>query len=134
MIGLVLGLGAMILFRSTSYTYGDMPHVCSKKVCFAVEIAKTKAEREKGLMYRESMPELSGMLFIFEKSAIYNFWMKNTLIPLDMIWMDEDLRVVRILTAEPCREDPCKIYAPEVEAMYTLEVNAGLAAKYNITE
>lgn len=109
---------------TTSYRYGDVPHVCNKQVCFDVEVAKTPQERQQGLMYRESMFELSGMLFVFESSDIHNFWMKNTLIPLDMVWIDKDLRVVRVLTAEPCKENPCKIYMPEVESLYTLEINA----------
>jgi len=133
-IGLFLGIGFILFFRTPAKTHSDLPHVCSKKVCFEVEVVGTKKERQQGLMYRESMPELSGMLFVFEKSDIYNFWMKNTLIPLDMIWMDEDLNVVRVLTAQPCEDEPCTIYMPETEALYTLEINAGLAAKYRIVE
>jgi uncharacterized membrane protein (UPF0127 family) len=74
------------------------------------------------------------MLFVFETSDIYNFWMKNTLIPLDILRIDKRLRVVRILTAQPCKENPCTIYTPEIPAKYVLEINAGLANKYSIVE
>ena len=60
--------------------------------------------------------------------------MKNTLIPLDMIRLDEIHKVVRILTAQPCIADPCEAYKPEIGAKYVLEINAGIAAKYNIVE
>ncbi len=133
---IVIGLcfGSILFFHTPTKTHGDIPQICSKSICFEVEIATTPTERQQGLMYRESMPELSGMLFVFERSDIYNFWMKNTLIPLDMIWINKDLNVVRVLTAQPCTTDTCPTYTPEREALYTLEINAGLAAKYNIVE
>jgi len=99
-----------------------------------VELARTPAEQEQGLMYRESMEEKNGMLFVFSKSDIYNFWMKNTLIPLDMIWIDDQFKVVKIMTAQPCVSDPCMVYNPEKLATYILEINAGMAEKHRITE
>ena len=54
---------------------------------------------------------------------MHGFWMKNTLIPLDMIWIDSDLTVVDIQYAVPCESDPCTIYTPAKEAIYVLEVN-----------
>jgi uncharacterized protein len=81
-------------------------------------------------MYRESMSEMSGMLFVFEIADIYDFRMKNTLIPLDMLWIDENFNVVKIHTAEPCTADPCPIYQPGKTAKYVLEINAGMAAKH----
>ena len=92
-------------------------------MCFTVEIADTPTEREKGLMNRESMAENHGMLFIFLASDFYNFWMKNTLIPLDIIWLDDQMNVVRILTAQPCETDFCEIYKPGALAKYVVEFN-----------
>jgi len=75
-------------------------------------------------MYRESLPEKKGMLFVFPTSDIHDFWMKNTIIPLDMIWIDNQFKVVHIANAQPCTEDPCKIYAPRTLAKYVLEINS----------
>lgn len=74
------------------------------------------------------------MLFIFPKSDIYDFRMKNTLIPLDMLRIDDQFNVAKILTAQPCTADPCPIYHPEAAAIYVLEINAGMAAKHGIQE
>ena len=110
------------------------PRVCGGDRCFMVELARTQAEQEKGLMYRSSMEEQSGMLFIFPKSDFYDFRMKNTLIPLDMLRIDDQLNVVKIITAQPCTADPCPVYKPEIFANYVLEINAGMAAKHGIQE
>jgi len=97
-----------------------------------LELAITPAEQAKGLMHREYLAEDRGMLFIFEYEQMQSFWMKNTLIPLDMIFIDSDDKIVDIMTAEPCEKEPCKSYTPKAEAKYVLEVNAGFAEKHNI--
>jgi hypothetical protein len=75
-------------------------------------------------MYRESLAENNGMLFIFPTPAdSHYFWMKNTIIPLDMIWIDDQFKVVRVLTATPCTADPCSIYNPDAVSTYVLEIN-----------
>ena len=109
--------------------------VCIKKICFNIEIAKTQEEREKGLMYRSHLEENKGMLFIFQDEEIYPFWMKNTLIPLDIIWINKDLEIVEIKNNfQPCEEDSCPSYKPKQKAFYVLEINAGLAEKYGFKE
>lgn len=108
--------------------------ICIEKQCFTVEIARTSAEQQQGLMNREVMEKDHGMVFIFPKSDVHNFWMKNTLIPLDMIWVDDAFNVVRVLTAQPCIQDPCKVYRPEASAKYVIEINAWIAEKYGIHE
>jgi len=85
-------------------------------------------------MNREAMSENHGMLFIFSTPAFYNFWMKNTLIPLDMIRLDANKKIVRVLTAQPCKEEPCPVYKPEIFANYVLEINAGKAKTYGMVE
>ena len=65
-------------------------------------------------MNRISMAEKNGMLFIFSNSDLYDFRMKNTLIPLDMIRITDKLNVVKVITAQPCIADPCRIYTPEI--------------------
>jgi uncharacterized membrane protein (UPF0127 family) len=97
------------------------------------EIVQTPSAIERGLMFRESLPPNEGMLFVFERSGFYPFWMKNTLIPLDIIWLDEEWRIVSIAeSAPPCRADPCPTYPPGGNARYVVEVNAGFARKHDI--
>lgn len=102
----------------------SLPQVCSSEKCFTVELARTPDEQELGLMNRSFMAENSGMLFIFPQNDLYVFRMKNTLIPLDMVWIDTTLRVVKIITAQPCIADPCAIYNPGIRATYVLEINS----------
>lgn len=106
--------------------------VCIKNICYNVEIANTPEKRATGLMNRESIPANSGMLFIFEDESIQEFWMKNTLIPLDIIWIDTNSKIVDIKQAEPCTKDPCAIYTPSKEARYALEINQSQASRNNI--
>ncbi len=97
---------------------------------FSVEIAETSAQKEHGLMGRESLPENAGMWFVFDKPVTDSFWMKDTLIALDLIFVDENLKVVYVFAnAVPGSTD--MITSP-VPYQYVLEVNAGAAAKYNI--
>lgn len=97
---------------------------------FGVELAVTPAAQEHGLMERTSMPATHGMLFVFPQSAPLTFWMKNTLIPLDMLFFDDQQRLVAIqANAQPCKADPCRLYPSGVPARYVLELNAGTAAR-----
>lgn len=102
------------------------------KGCFQVEIADTILEQQKGLMFRESLDRDGGMLFVFEKEGNYPFWMKNTLIPLDMIWINQNQEVVFIEeNAQPCQEI-CTEINPNQNAKYVLEVNGGLSSEINL--
>ncbi len=100
--------------------------VCLSDRCFDVEIADTDSERQQWLMNRTALSSQSGMLFVFERESIYPFWMKNTVIPLDIIWLDTDGKVVDIQTAQPCTSDPCPSYIPSWSGFYVLEINAWL--------
>lgn len=103
-------------------------------VQFNVEIADTNAERVRGLMFRKRLAQNRGMLFIFEDDSVRNFWMKNTLIPLDMIFIDSEGKVVSIQKNVPPCEDgtSCPVYSSGVPARYVLEINAGLAQVHAI--
>lgn len=103
-----------------------------EKIKVDVEVADNDEERMLGLMFRESLGENSGMLFIFDTKAKYAFWMKNTLIPLDVIFIDENFNIVDIIYAVPCKEDPCERYIPKTESLYVLEVNGNFTAKNGI--
>lgn len=106
--------------------------VCFGDKCVEVQIADDNEERSRGLMFVSSMEENKGMLFVFDKSERHSFWMKNTLIPLDIIWISEDFEVVHIENAVPCEEEPCEIYSDNGEARYALEVNSGWAERNGI--
>lgn len=108
--------------------------VCFKDNCFNVELAKTAEERSRGLMFRESLDSDKGMLFIFDKEGEYPFWMKNTLIPLDIIWINAKEEVVFISdNTQPCKEEfPCLSINPGKNAKYVLEVNGGVAEKIGL--
>lgn len=92
------------------------------------ELAVTDEERQRGLMFREKLLPDQGMLFVFEEEGLYSFWMKNTLISLDMLWINKDRRIVHIArNVPPCKEDPCPSYSPERPGLYVLELAAGAA-------
>tara|TARA_Y100000310_G_scaffold193365_1_gene193335 strand:- start:2029 stop:2448 length:420 start_codon:yes stop_codon:yes gene_type:complete len=103
-----------------------------EKIKIEVEIADDFSERTQGLMFRTSLNKNSGMLFVFEEEEKHAFWMKNTLIPLDMVFISEDLEIVDIKNAVPCEEDNCESYAPKEKAKYVLEVNGDFTTKNNI--
>jgi uncharacterized membrane protein (UPF0127 family) len=95
-----------------------------------VEIADSEGKRETGLMYRDHLPEDSGMIFVFRSPTRLNFWMKNTEIPLDMIFADANGKVVGIVrNAEPYTENPRGV---DANSEYVLEVNGGFAARHHI--
>lgn len=94
---------------------------------FQVEVADNDVRRQMGLMWRESLSENGGMLFVFQQEFKHSFWMKNTLIPLDLIWISADMQVVDFQTAEPCPANvsDCPSFAPKEKALFVLEVDAG---------
>ena len=101
---------------------------------YAVEVVRTPEEQAQGLMFRESLPERTGMLFLFRDAAPHQFWMKNTMIPLDIVWLDDSGRVVFVsANTPPCRADPCPNYGPAVPAPTVLEIAGGMAAKEKAT-
>jgi len=97
-----------------------------------VEAARTPPELIKGLMDRDSMPRNRGMLFTHPDENIYHYWMYRTKIPLDIIWMDGDHRIVEMsLDTPPCTEKSagnCINYGGHVKSRFALEVNAGVAS------
>lgn len=129
-VGIFLALLAMVLLS----IYKEEPKVCINDNCFFIEVAKTAEERARGLMFRESLSENRGMLFIFEEEGTRSFWMKNTKISLDIIWIDAGDKIVHIeKNVLPCEKDACQSYKPIEKAKYVLEINAGLCDKFNIS-
>ena len=92
-------------------------------VQFRPEVAKTSAQRSLGLMNRRQAPK-DGMLFVFPGPTTGGFWMKNTLVPLTIVFFDSSGKRVRKLSMTPCREDPCRIYDPGRSYRFALELRA----------
>lgn len=115
----------LLVFSKEKLT--QIKEVCFQNHCFTVEVASTLAQQQRGLMFRQNLEKNNGMLFIFEKEADYPFWMKNTFIPLDMIWMNQHQEIVFIKeNALPCG-DNCPLIEPHQKATYVLEINARAA-------
>ncbi len=125
----------MALYCSCAFGRADTStlRACLRKACFNVEIAATEETRRQGLMDRKQLASDHGMLFIFDALGEYGFWMKNTLVALDIIWLDENKKVVHIeAKVPPCVSDPCSIYSPLKQAKYVLELSAGVVAREGI--
>ena len=93
-----------------------------------VEVMVSNQDRAMGLMFRRSLAADRGALLVFERADFHGIWMKNCRFPIDIIWIDEDKRIVHVAEdVPPCREDPCPVYEPLRRALYVLEINAGQA-------
>jgi len=122
-----------ILLACANLAYAGGPSVELKGRHFQIEIADTDASRERGLMFRDSMPTDHGMLFLFDRPALQTFWMKNTHIPLDILYFDQNYKFVSAQQrVPPCRSEPCVVYPSEAPAQYVLELNAGTAEKLDL--
>ncbi|HQP10005.1 MAG TPA: DUF192 domain-containing protein [Candidatus Omnitrophota bacterium] len=125
----IVGLSAYFLLID-----GKIKEVCFYDRCFFVEVAETPDERAKGLQFRTSLGANKGMLFIFSSPQRQSFWMKDTLIPLDIIWMDVTKRIVFLIPhILPCATEKCPVYTPDADAKYVLEVNAGVAVEMGLS-
>jgi uncharacterized membrane protein (UPF0127 family) len=113
---------------------GDAPAVILPDgASIAVEVVADPETRALGLMHRPSLRPDRGMLFIFPNVDTHSFWMKDTLIPLDMIWIDASSRVVDVkANVPPCTADPCPSYPPAGAAKYVLELAGGQAAPHRV--
>jgi len=98
-----------------------------------LELAQTPQEVADGLMYRPSLPADRGMLFVFPEERYPSFWMKNTLIPLDLVFLDSAGVVVDVVeNAPPCAADPCPTYSPQAPARAVLEIKAVSAHRHGL--
>jgi len=107
-----------------------------------LEVADTEAKRQRGLMFRPSLEPTSGMLFVFDEPGVHPFWMQNCLISIDIIWLDEEGRVVDIAASvppcklpacdPPCDSNACPTYPHAGQAKYVIEVVAGFAETHGL--
>jgi uncharacterized membrane protein (UPF0127 family) len=95
-----------------------------------VEVMVRDEDRAMGLMFRPSLPLDRGMLFVFETTDFHGIWMKNCRFPIDIVWLDEERRVVHLAESVPfCKAEPCPVYQPLRRAAYVLELSAGQARR-----
>ncbi len=134
----ILTIGVFLLHPTFFFGRKKIGNIVSfpgKDADVTVEIARDPYSWGKGLMFRDSLPKDSGMLFIFPNEDKRSFWMKNTLIPLDMIFITADKKIVTIQkNATPCKTLLCPQYASTEKAMYVLEVNGGFADAHGVRE
>lgn len=111
----------------------ETKNICFKNNCFIVEVASKPKDWERGLSFRLWLGKDKGMLFNFQKEGKYFFWMKNTFIPLDIVWLDQNLKAVFIKkSAPPCLFGNCEIFSSPAEATYVLEIKSGEAEKIGL--
>jgi hypothetical protein len=94
------------------------------------EVMVNDEDRAMGLMFRPSLPLDRGMIFVFEMPDFHGIWMKNCKFPIDILWLDEDERIVHVAeSVPPCKADPCPVYNPMRKASFVIELNAGQARR-----
>ena len=94
------------------------------------DLVKTEEDRMRGLMFRKTLNEDQGMLFVFVSEGLYSFWMKNMNFAIDILWLDRHKRIIHLeREVPPCEKEPCPSYAPRVPAKYVLELKAGSIEK-----
>ncbi|MDM7324824.1 MAG: DUF192 domain-containing protein [Thermus sp.] len=127
-LGLVALAQGLSFPRSTLYVeQGGRRHT------LRVEVADTPERQAQGLMFRKTLGEDEGMVFLFPSPTAGGFWMKNTFIPLSIAFFDRQGVILRILDMEPCRKEPCPVYYPGVVYQGALEVNQGWFRKRGLT-
>jgi uncharacterized protein len=97
-----------------------------------LEVAQTPEQQQMGLMYRKSLPDNRGMLFKFPSAQPVKFWMKNTLIPLDMVFMQNGVVKYIKISAPPCTSDPCPSYGPNTLVDTVIELRSGRATELGL--
>jgi uncharacterized membrane protein (UPF0127 family) len=118
-------------FRSTEVSLPDGGKITA-------EVETDPADLARGMMYRDSLAPDRGMLFVHDKPGRYPYWMYHCKIPLDIIWMDQNKRIVEIsANTPPCRSETsseCSTYGGHEEAAYVLELGGGVAAKHGLAK
>ncbi len=126
--GIIIVLFIILYFKKSPTKYTT---VKIKDVKIRAEIADTLMKRTKGLMFRKTLSENEGMLFVFGNEDYHSFWMMNMSFPIDIIFVDKEKKVVDIVkNAQPCKL--CSSYRPKEKSMYVLEVNANFTEEHNV--
>jgi len=130
LLPIILTTIGLIILESRNKKEGE---VCFKNNCFKVQMAVTVKEQERGLMFRKNLKQDEGMLFVFKEEGEHPFWMKDTLIPLDIIWINQNKEVVFISeNTQPCSENHCASINPDKKAQYVLELKGGTSKNIDL--
>ena len=129
---LILGLLIIFLVFISACTI-DYSKACFNGKCIDLEVMNTDEEKAKGLMFRESLDEDKGLLFLYFVEGERNFWMKNVKFPIDIIWLDKNNEIIHIERDVPgCLEVNCPTYSAGTNALNVIEVNANFTLENNI--
>ena len=126
--------GALLLSLVVASRASSAPAVISLALpsgkVLQTEVMANDEDRAMGLMFRPSLPQDHGMLFVFDRVDFHGFWMKNCKFAIDMVWLDEEKKVVHVAeSVPPCKSDPCPVYQPLRRAAYVVELNSGQARR-----
>jgi uncharacterized membrane protein (UPF0127 family) len=126
----LLPLVVLALAVSSAASPAVVPLTLPSGKVLQVEVMVSDEDRAMGLMFRPSLAPDRGMLFRFEAPDFHGIWMKNCKFPIDILWLDEEKRVVHVAEAvPPCKEEPCPVYQPLRRASWVVELNAGQARR-----
>lgn len=135
-LGLLILGGLFILRDKDSLLTNDssraLPVIKINNVSIEVELANTLEEQARGLSGKTSLAENQGMIFLYHEPGLYSFWMKNMQFPIDIIWIDENYKIIDITKNIPLESFPAS-FKPSSPAQYVLEVSAGFADRNNIS-
>ena len=125
---------AAVALLATAARLGALPAVVPLTLpsgrVLQVEVMVNDEDRAMGLMFRPSLAADRGMLFVFEQPAFHGIWMKNCKFPIDIMWLDDQRKVVHLAeNVPPCKAEPCPVYEPLRRASYVVELNAGEARR-----
>ena len=134
---IVIGIGVLLLiiicfiiFRPKRNKYPDSLGLYINGSGYYLEVAQTDKSQEKGLSNRDELCRNCGMFFVFDKEGKHSFWMKDTYIPLDIIWLDSSGKIVKIITN--AKTDSEDIYTNDQPAKYAIELNSSEALKLRL--
>ena len=122
--------GVALALTAAAGTPAVVPLTLPSGKVLQAEVMVRDEDRAMGLMFRPSLPLDRGMLFVFETADFHGIWMKNCRFPIDILWLDEQKKVVHVAeSVPPCKADPCPVYSPMRKAAYVVELNAGQARR-----
>lgn len=130
-LGIIVIAGSIFLFLKQPYHNNLTKNIRINDITIEVETANTDITRERGLSEKKELPEFTGMFFIFGKPDFYTFWMKDMNFPIDIVWIDENFRIIDINKNVSPNSFP-QTFSPTYPAQYVLELPAGFTEKYRI--